>query len=376
MAKTRTQYRQERRERGVCVDCNQPPMTGRQYCDYHDAQRKEASKRYIQRQREKKGLPVGGRRGWYSGNPLPPDEYQRRLVERFWKYVDKTPGLGPWGDCWEWTGSKAQKYGQIGLCINGKGRPRRAHAAAWVYIYGHPEPPKGWHVCHRCNNKPCVREEHLFAGTPMQNIRHAQLTGLMPVGRKQRPAPLDYRIGKLTRRQYWMIRKHRRWQGVSLVDLAHMAQMDKSHLSQLERGKRPCRLSQIIFILNFLKIDQEEFGLASCPLTPVWAPKSTTAKYLSDPPQYVYRKVPFAQHLKKKRPMWLNKIGLPQVGLYDAQALIDSIEQAAVRQGEVMKTTGLKHHELYKVLQGRETNNARLLAMLRYVESLKAEQAA
>lgn len=122
----------------------------------------------------------GVERNWRPGQSSTPEQYHERLVKRFWVKVDKTPGLGPKGDCWEWTGSKAEGYGQIGLLINGKARPRRAHAAAWVYIYGHPEPPKGWHVCHECNNKPCVREEHLWAGTPLQNVHHAQASGLMP----------------------------------------------------------------------------------------------------------------------------------------------------------------------------------------------------
>lgn len=326
----------------------------------------------LQIQQRGPGVPVvRERHDWGPGQPTPEALYQVRLIRRFWKYVDKTPGLGPWGNCWQWTGSKSKGYGQIGVRLNGKHRPIRAHAAGFRFVYGH-DVPFGHrnHICHRCNNRLCVREDHLFAGTPKQNIHHAQLTGLMPI-KSPRPEPSDYYIGKLTRRQYWMIRKHRRYQGVSLVDLAHLAQMDKSHLSMLERGKRPCRLSQVVFILNFLKIEPAEFGLSSCPLKPAWKAKRTTAKYLSHPPQYVYRKPAHAQHLRKQRAMWLDRMGTPRSDLYDAPAMIDAIDQAAVRQSDIRKATGLQYIDLFTVLGGHETDSDKVLAMIKYVESLK-----
>lgn len=324
-------------------------------------------------QTQRRGPGVFGKgewRDWDCNRRTPPERYHERFLKRFWAKVDKTPGLGPWGNCWEWTAYKYNGYGVVGGRWHGASQPIRAHVASWSLVHGNPPAPKGWHVCHKCNNKACVNPDHLFVGTPRQNVHHAQLTGIMPI-KKPRPEPSDYLIGKLTRRQYWTIRKHRRHHGVSLVDLAHLARMDKSHLSMLERGKRPCRLSQIIFILNFLKINHEEFGLESCPLKPAWKAKSTTAKYLNHPPQYVYRKLPYAQHLQKRPPMWLARMGTPRSDLYDAPAMIEAIVQAAVRQKDIREATGLKYIDLFTVLRGHETDSHKVRAMIRYVDSLK-----
>lgn len=103
-------------------------------------------------------------------------------MARFWSKVERA------GDCWVWQGTITRGgYGRFWLY----GRMLRAHRAAYYFTYG--SLPDGLHICHRCDNPPCVRPSHLFVGTDRDNVldmitkgRH----GWLDKNRDERPGKL------------------------------------------------------------------------------------------------------------------------------------------------------------------------------------------
>jgi hypothetical protein len=81
------------------------------------------------------------------------------VEERFWSKVDKT------GDCWIWRGAKSESgYGRIRI----DGWVYFVHRRSWMLANG--EIPKDMCVLHRCDTPLCVRPDHLFLGTPQENV--------------------------------------------------------------------------------------------------------------------------------------------------------------------------------------------------------------
>lgn len=97
-----------------------------------------------------------------AGEQFPLDN----IEARFWPKVKQTEG------CWLWLGAKnPDGYGVFRI----KNRGTSAHRIAYALKVGHI--PTGVSVLHSCDNRSCVRPDHLFLGTQLENVNDMMKKG-------------------------------------------------------------------------------------------------------------------------------------------------------------------------------------------------------
>jgi len=141
----------------------------------------------------------------------------RDLAERFWEKVRRSDG------CWLWLGNRnADGYGQFKM-------PRgnaRAHRVAYELVHG--PIPAGQDILHTCDNPPCVRPDHLLAGTHLENMRD-----MVAKGRKNPALGAHNGKSKLTAAQVEEIR----FSPLSRAELARRFGVSWTSVDHVRRGK-------------------------------------------------------------------------------------------------------------------------------------------
>lgn len=107
------------------------------------------------------------------------DDKREPIATIFWRHVSKSDG------CWTWTWLK-DKDG-YGLLPYSKVM-HRAHVVS-LLLDGRPV-GKGSFGCHHCDNPACVRPDHLYVGTPRDNVDDKISRGRQPLGSQTHVAKL------------------------------------------------------------------------------------------------------------------------------------------------------------------------------------------
>lgn len=179
----------------------------------------------------------------FDCKPLP--TISKTAVRKFWAKVNKTPGQGPNGDCWEWVGARFKRgYGAKRV----KGKVRQTHRIA--YFLQHGIDPYPLLVRHSCDNPPCCNGAHLLRGMPIDNTNDRTQRGRSARGdangsrlypeRLARGAdhPSLARVSKITPDQVCEIRSIYAIGGTSQAEIAKVFGLCQTQIGRIVRRTR------------------------------------------------------------------------------------------------------------------------------------------
>lgn len=129
--------------------------------------------------------------------------------------------------CMLWTGSKTlYGYGQFAH----KKITTRSHRFSYIFHIG--EIPKNLLVCHKCDNPSCVAPDHLFLGTPRDNMLDKMKKGKGRWGSHEKNG-----MSKLTLEKANYIRKLIKDDFFSLTKIAEIFRVSDSVIHEIRANK-------------------------------------------------------------------------------------------------------------------------------------------
>jgi len=161
-------------------------------------------------------------------------EWTAKDFVRFWT---KVRIAGP-DECWLWTSSITPSgYGEFH--IGGReGRAIGAHRLSFAMSNG--VNAVTLHVCHTCDNPPCVNPIHLFSGTDQDNVNDCIAKGRAAVGEKMSaalignmPRGAEHHNVKLTAEQVRLIRQAYAGGNISWLQLAKQFHVSPSSIQAI-----------------------------------------------------------------------------------------------------------------------------------------------
>ena len=157
----------------------------------------------------------------------------RDKLGRFLPYTDLKKHLGLYtkktNGCWLWTGAVSHGgYGQL----NHARQHLKAHRVAYL-LYRGPI-PAGLHVCHACDEPRCLRPDHLFADTALDNSRDAVAKGRSARGERNPHAKLAHGDVTVIRQRMQAIRRGKH---ALALQIAGEYGVSQKHILRLGRGE-------------------------------------------------------------------------------------------------------------------------------------------
>jgi hypothetical protein len=132
-------------------------------------------------------------------------------------YITFQIRLGPNG-CWEWPSCSPGEYARAQI----NGERVSLHRVSYEIFKG--PIPEGLHVCHKCDNPPCLNPDHLFAGIHQMNMKD--------MGRKGRDGSTKLTQEKVVRiKNLFKTGKH------TMVSLAKQFSVTRCTIRKVIRGE-------------------------------------------------------------------------------------------------------------------------------------------